>query len=333
LSEAWKKVLSDGVVNFTPRADVAPLALANNGRYFYASLHSKEVSGIARIPAKGGRYELIRRYPDPTNDGALGSFDGRWLVWDEYHSLNGLDDFAVWSWDSQSGRLRQIGKATRSPSGEFWPSPWRQADVRDGFATWAQGVGEDGLADVHVVDLASGRDRIVRRGHLQAPFFVPGQIVVWPESMKPGALTVMKAADVRTGRPAAVPIALRHVRGALVPVTDGRAIAYASDRWRSLWWSPSLETAPRRVFVAPKGDYIQNWVHVAGRFVSFTVWDRAYLADAQSGRYLEVSPGGETVLGTTSLALSKPPTTKTAHPITDLVFLRLKSLPPIPPCN
>ena len=74
-------------------------------------------------------------------------------------------------------------------------------------------------------------------------------------------------------------------------------------------------------------------MHLAGRYVSFTVWNRAFLADTSSGRYIQINPGGDTYLGVKSLALGKPPKKKTANPITDLVFLPLKSLPPIPPCK
>ena len=81
---------------------------------------------------------------------------------------------------------------------------------------------------------------------------VNGPLVVWPESMKPGARTIMRVADAKTGRLVVTPPALRHVRGGLAPVTDGMAIAYMADNLKSLWWSPSIEIAPRRVFTAPK---------------------------------------------------------------------------------
>jgi hypothetical protein len=332
-NKAWRKVLNSGLVGLSRRASVVPLALANDERSFFAEIYTKAYSGVVEMNARTGRYTEIKSFPDPVNDQTSGSFDGRWLVWDEYHSLNGLDDFTVWSWDSRTGRLRQIGAATRSPGGVFWPSSWQAPVALNGYATWEQGAGENGLGDVHVVDLGNGRGRVVRRGHVGGSFLVDGSLVVWPESMKPGALTVMRAASATTGRAVATPLALRNLRGGLAPVTDGKALAYETDKWRSLWWSPSIDVAPRRVFSTTTPDFIDNWVHLAGRYVSFTVWHKAYLADTSSGRYIQISPGGDTHLGAKSLALSKPPKTKTMHALKDVVFLPLKSLPPIPPCE
>jgi len=336
LNAAWKAVLNRGSVGLSRRASIVPVALENDGRSFFAEIYTKAYSGVVRIDATSSRYTKIKRFSNPSRDQALGSFDGRWLVWTEYHSLYDPNDFTVWSWDSRTGRSRQIGAAQRSKNRKFLPSSWQAVVALEGYATWEQGSGPNDLGDIHVADLKSGRNRIVRRGHPAASFLVPGRsgpLVVWPESMKPGALTIMRTAEAKTGRLVTTPPALRSLRGGLVPVTDGRAIAYATDTWRSLWWSPSLEVAPRRVYTAPKGNFIENWVHVAGRYVSFTVWPKAYLADASRGRYMEINPGGDTHLGAKSLALGKPPKIKKLHAINDIVFLPLKSLPPIPPCK
>jgi hypothetical protein len=83
--------------------------------------------------------------------------------------------------------------------GGFWPSPWREPDARGGFATWTQGSASGGVGDVHVYDLARGIDRVVRRGHPQGSFLVAGGLASWPESPRPGALTEIRAAEVRTG--------------------------------------------------------------------------------------------------------------------------------------
>src|SRR5438094_248025 len=96
-------------------------------------------------------------------------------------------------------RVTQIGAAKRNPDGSFWPSGWRQPDVRAGLATWEQGDGPDGEGEVHVYDLERGVDRIVRQGHPQGASLVAGPTVVWPESLAPGQLTRMLAANPRTG--------------------------------------------------------------------------------------------------------------------------------------
>jgi len=330
---AWKKVLRSGLVALSHRASVVPLALANDGRSFFAEIYTKAYSGVVRIDAASSRYTKIKRFLDPVNDQASGSFDGRWLVWAEYHSLYDPGDFTVWSWDSRTGRMRQIGAATRSPGGDFWDSSLQAPVALDGYATWEQGSGPNNLGEIHVVDLANGRDRVVRRGHSEGPFLVAGPLVVWAESMKPGALTVMRAASARTGRMVATPPALRNLRGGLAPATDGKALAYITGYWESLWWSPSLEVTPRRVVRSRVGYTIDNSLQVAGHFVFFGIQPVSYFANTVSGRFIEIKQGGWARLDARSLVLLKPSAKKATHGISDIVFLPLKSLPPIPPCK
>lgn len=330
---SWKKVLNGGLVALSRRASVVPLALANDGRSFFAEIYTKAYSGVVRIDAASSRYTKIKRFSDSVNDQASGSFDGRWLVWAEYHSLYDPSDFTVWSWDSRTGQIRQIGAATRSPGGEFWSSSLQAPVALDGYATWEQGSGPNNLGDIHVVDLAKGRDRIVRHGHSEGPFLVAGPLVVWAESMKPGALTVMRAASVRTGRLVATPPALRNLRGGLAPVSDGKALAYITGYWGSLWWSSSPETTPRRVLRSRVGYTIDNSLQVAGHFVFFGIQPVSYFANAASRRFVKINQGGFARLDAKAFVFLKPPAKKALHGISDVVFVPLKSLPPIPPCR
>ena len=333
-SAAWKKALSAGVVALSRRASIVPWGLAGDRRSFFASLYSKGYSGVVRVDAASSRYTPIERFANPRADQADGAFDGRWLVWHEYHSLSGFDDFTTWSWDSQSGQLRQIGAAKAAPAGGFWPSPWRQPDARDGFATWTQGSGPGGVGEVHVYDLASGTDRVVRQGHPQGSFLVAGGLAVWPESPRPGAETDMRAADVHTGEPVVPPAALRALRGVSALATDGKALAYPNGDFTSLWWSPSLTTAPRRLFVTGNAaSHVDNSVQVAGRYVSFGVPPAAFLLDTVTRRYIKLSAGGWTRIDARDFVLVRPSAKKAIHPISDVVFRPLSSLPAFPPCG
>jgi hypothetical protein len=330
---AWKKVLSSGLVELSRRVSVVPLALANDGRSFFAEISTKTYSGVVRIDAASSRVAEIKRFNDPINDQAIGSFDGRWLVWTEYHSLYDSDDFTVWSWDSRSGRLRQIGAAQRAKKRGFLPSAWQAVVALDGYATWEQGSGPNNLGDVHVVNLRTGRDLVVRRGHVGGPFLAKGPLVIWPESMKSDALTIMRTVDIKTGRLVATPSALRHARGALVPVTDGEALAYTTNNWGSLWWSPSLKVKPRRVLSSRVGYPIDNSVQVVGHFVFFGIQPVSYFADAARGRFIKINEGGWARVGAKAYVFLKPSKKKALHGISDIIFLPLKSLPPIPPCK
>ena len=234
---SWRSALASHVVTLSRRVAVLPIVGAGDGRSFFAELYSPGFSGVARVDARTSHVTRIRRFPSARDDQADGSFDGRWFVWNEYHSLSGFDDFTTFAWDSHTGAVTQIGGATPNPAGGFWPSGWRQPDARAGFVTWTQGSGPDGEGDVHVYDLAAGVDRIVRHGHPQGPFFVAGPTVVWPESLAPGAWTRMLAADPRTGAAVATPPALGRLRGISALFTDGRRLAYPSAKFLSLWWA------------------------------------------------------------------------------------------------
>jgi hypothetical protein len=331
---AWERILDGRVVALSRRASIVPLALANDARSFFAEIYSKDYSGVVRIDALSSRYTKIKRFTDPVNYQAAGHFDGRWLVWAESHSLNDPGDFTVWSWDSPSGRLRQIGAATPSPSGGFWSSSWQAPVAHEGYAAWEQGAGPDEIGEIHVVDLATGRDRIVRRGHSVGPFLIDGPRVIWPESMKRGALTVMRAADARTGRAVATPPALRKLRGAIWSASNGKGLMYATDGQMSLWWSPSLRVAAKRVFAGRRSELLGIPLdEIWGRYTSFSIPLKTFVVDTVAGRYVRISRGGWAITGPKALVLLEPSKKKANHAISDVVFIPLKSLPPVPPCK
>jgi hypothetical protein len=334
-NSAWKRVLRGRVVPLSRRVSIGPIALANDGRSFYAEIYSKGYSGVVKINALSGRYIKIKRFSDPVNYQVSGDFDGRWLVWAEYHSLyDYLSDFTVWSWDSRTGLLRRIGRAKRSPSGKFWPSAWQAPVAHEGYAAWQQGACPDNLGDIHVVDLATGRDRIVRRGHSSGPFLIDGHRVIWRESMKRGALTVMRAADARTGRMVATPLALRKLRGALWPASNGKSLLYATDDQTSLWWSPSFSVTPRRVYKGRKYSLLGIPLNeVWGRYTSFSIPLKTFVVDTVAGRYIRIFRGGWAITGPNAFVLLTPSKKKADHAITNIYYVPLKSLPPIPPCS
>jgi hypothetical protein len=329
LDAAWKAALAKGVVALSRRASLCPLALGDDGRTFFAELYSKSYYGVVRVDAATSRVTRIWRFPNVRSDQASdGTFDGRWLVWSERRGFDDPGICAVWSWDSRTGRVRKIEAHSHGSSREHWSGS--AVAVRDGLATWLQPAGPGGLSDVHVLNLASGRDRVVHRGYVDDSFFVDGGLVVWSESTKRGGPTVMKAADARTGAPAAVPTSLAALRNAAAPATDGAAIAYSDPHWSSLWWSPSRNPVPTRLFTALKNNPIDNSIAVAGRYISFAVAPRAYLADAVSRRYVQISPGGWALLGKKSLVIVTPSDVKALHVVSDIVFVPLSSLPAMP---
>jgi hypothetical protein len=331
---AWRGVLERHVVPLSRTVALDPWALAHDGRSFFATVYSPDFSGVARIDATTGRLTEIRPFPDPRHDQADGAFDGRRLVWSEYHGFNSFDAFTVWVWDSRTGELRQIGAATRALDGAFWPSPWRQPDVRDGIATWVQGSGPGGRTEVHAYDLRARQDRVVGTGFAQGSFLLGGDVVAWPESAAGGTVTTMRLASAATGTRLRVPPALSALRGVSGLVTAGRRIAYPSARFTSLWWSPSLQSRPRRIVVARGSEHIDNSVQIGGRYVGFGIEPRVFVGDTRTHRYLEITArGGWTRADATSLLVLYATGSKALDAHAPIAFVPLRDLPPIPACS
>jgi hypothetical protein len=333
LDREWRTVLGRSVVPLSRKMSIVPLAGGRDGRTFFASVWNEPFSGVARVDTRTVRLTRIKAFSDPVNDQAGGSFDGRWLVWREYHSLNNWDDFSVWAWDARTGRTSRIGRAAQGADGSFWSSTWRNPAVRNGIATWEQGSGTNGAGDIHVFDLRSGHDRIVRHGHPQGPLFLDERTIVWPESLEPGAPTVLRAVDTKTGKSKQLPRALRRLRGISALASDGRGIAYPAASFKSLWWSPSPSVKPRRLFATGSGGNVDNSVQIEARYLLFTDAPHAYLVDTATHRYLQVSRGGWGLFDNRALVFLPPSQTKASHAISDVLFVRLASLPPIPRCR
>jgi hypothetical protein len=168
--------------------EVIPLGTSPDGRTAYVSAWTPRFSGVAALNLATGSMRGIQRFTRPASDQADGSSGGRWLVWEETYSLASLDDFTVYAWDSATGRLLRLGHSLAGPGGTAWPSPWHPPAVSGGYAAWAQGYGPGGEVEIRLADLATGRVRVIRLGHTQPPFF-DRDLVVWPESDRPGAQT------------------------------------------------------------------------------------------------------------------------------------------------
>jgi hypothetical protein len=331
---AWHRLLNRHVVPLSRTTSLVPWTLAHDGRTFFATVYSTSFAGVARIDVQTQKLTRIRAFPDPTDYQADGAFDGRWLVWSEYHGFDSFNDFTIWSWDSSNGTVRQIGSARHSPHGAFWESPWRQPDVRSGIATWAQGSGPDDLTDVHVYNLRTGQDRVVHEGHTQGPFLLAGHLAAWPESFARGAETRMNVASTLTGKPAPLPRALRRLHGVSGLTTDGRRIAYPDGPYKSLWWSPSLRALPRKIVAAKGADHVDNSVQIGGRYVGFGIQPRVFIGDLKARRYIEIiAHGGWTRLDSKSLLVLHATGAKALDAVAPISFVALRDLPPMPACS
>jgi hypothetical protein len=221
----------------------------------------------------------------------------------------------VWSLDSKTGRLREIASEPDASRNGDW---FNSFGVRDGLMVWMRGEATSDIneqAALHVIDLSSGRDRIISRSaDFSEPGLLPDHLVASSslavneslmKSIVAGKVKLPSTAKARLDLTAKIkavkPIVLDAVTGKAVGlprsmrglskgkaaaiVTDGGALVYVDSRIRSrlsLWWSPSLATRPWRVFNLPR-EVDLNTLQLAGRYVFFRT-ERVYRSGASLSR-------------------------------------------------
>jgi hypothetical protein len=301
--------------------EVIPLGLSADGRTAYVSAWTSGFAGVAALRLATGHLRPIRAFPHPAADQADGSSGGRWLVWEETHSLRSLDAFTIYAWDSVTGRVRRIGHSLHRRHGGPWPSPWHAPGVSGNYAAWAQGYGPDGEVEVMLANLATGNVRVVRRGHTQPPFF-DRNLVVWPESDQPGAQTTLHAVSPSNGRPAALPAVLRAVRGTDFVVTDGTRTAYLNPGLTAMYYSPVPAEQARLVLRLPPGADFAD-LAIAPGSLAWATSQATYLGSTRTGGYARVTPRyGDATGSGPGLLISDAPTEKSAHPILPMHVVR-----------
>jgi len=297
------------------RHAMVPLGVAADGQVAYVSAWTPGFSGVAALRLRSGALRPIRRFGDPATDQADGAWSGRWLVWEQTYSLRSLDAFTVFGWDSVTGAVRRLGHSLAAPSGTAWPSPWHAPAVSGHYAAWAQGYGPGGLVELRLADLRTGLVTVVRKGHLQAPFF-DGGLLVWPESDRPGALTTPHAYSVAEGRPVPVPVVLRAVRGTDFVAADGTRTAYLNPALTAMYYSPRPGSAARLVLRLPPGTEFVD-LAIGPGVIAWTTTEATFLASTVAGGYVQVTPEyGYAVTGHGGVVLvADAPERKAPHPI------------------
>jgi hypothetical protein len=292
---------------------LVPLGAAPDGRTAYVAAWTRGFAGVAALDLATGRLRMIRPFPDPATDQADGAAAGRWLVWAQTSSVTDLDSFTVDAWDAATGRVRVLGHSRTGPDGAPWPSPWHAPAVSGHYAAWARGYGPGGLVEIELADLANGTVVTVRRGHVQAPFF-DGQLLVWPESDRPGSETSLRAYSLVTRAAAKLPAVLATVRGTDFVVTDGRRTAYLSPDFTRLLYSPGPDQPARPVLTLPAGNDFTD-LAIAPGVLAWSTTTATFLASTATGAYAQVTPRYGYPTGSASVMLiSDAPTQQSAHP-------------------
>jgi hypothetical protein len=300
--------------------EVIPLGMSADGQTAYVSAWTPGFSGVAALNLATGSIRQIQAFQNPQDDQADGASGGQWLAWEETYSLSTLDDFTVYAWNSATGRLLTLGHSLNGPGNTPWPSPWHPPAVSGDYAAWAQGYGPGGEVEIRLADLATGQVRVIREGHTQPPFF-DGNLVVWPESDRPGTQTTLHAFSLTTLRPAALPRVLRPVHGTEFVVTDGTRTAYLNPDMTSLFYSPAQDVRAREVLRLASGDYFSTLAISPGT-LAWATTAATYVASTQTGGYVQVTPQyGDATGSGSAVMISDASSEKVAHPVLPLHVL------------
>ena len=316
-------------VTRTTRVPTYPIALSADGSRMFVSTYGRDFSGVAELVVASGKLHPIHAFAHPDRYQAGGVFDGRYLVWFEYHSLYGLDDFTAYSYDTRSGLVRTIGQPHTDAQGNFYSSPWQYPVAGAGYAAFAVGVGAGGLTEVVGVELATGVSKVLRRGHAQAPIMV-ATTVIWPESAAPGVETTLRAVDVRTDKTVGLSPVLRAVHGTPVLVGDGTRFAYVDPSRHELFYSPAPGTSAKSVLRLDHAEQFQS-VGMAMHTLVWITTEATYVADLRTGRYARLVTNGSWKTSTGAVSIMEPSTVKMNHPLDVEHLLRVADIE-IQPC-
>jgi len=136
LPEAWNTALAQGKIGVPDTDYLYPKAVAPDGSQIFGALYSDAWSGVVSVNRQGS-ITRIRAFDNPQEDQISAAFDGRWLVWEESHSLTDFSDWDIRAWDSSGGQVFDIAGAPRA-NGATVPGPFVIPAVSQGKAAWVQ---------------------------------------------------------------------------------------------------------------------------------------------------------------------------------------------------
>ncbi|MER5933563.1 hypothetical protein [Streptomyces sp. NPDC002054] len=307
----WQRAQTSGALTAASGETLDPIAVAPDGKSVFAVSRAAGAPALVWLREHGTRRTTVHTAAHPERGGfGLADFDGRWLVFSVLHSNDIASKWDLYAWDSVSGGApRRIAQSALGPDGAVVPGPFLYPWVHRGRATWVQAVGDgtrnqklsDIQRQVHLYDLATGSDRIVRSGHM-APSFFAGETVVWPEAFAMDTPVKLAAADA-AGNPVQLPAALSAAEGSPSPASDGTTWAWTgADRrtlyaWRAGWAAPA---------VVVRGESI-DWVRVASDVITWTDPVATWGADVRTRAYTQLTAqhGGSISHGR-AVAVSQP---------------------------
>jgi hypothetical protein len=336
LPEAWRAALERGSITLEPSSGLIATSVAPDGTRVFGALYTEAWSGAVAVHATGS-IERIRQFSDPAEDQARMAFDGRWLVWEESHSLTNFNDWDIRAWDSRTGEVFDIATAPRA-NGTIVPGPFVVPVASRGKAAWIQ-ANESGELDAHLYDLASRRDSVISSGSALPP------IVFWDSDLLLGERFLeggreaghLVLVDASSGERRGVPEPLASVRSIVTLAASEDLVAWSED-YRSVFiWSAGQPEATR-IFTASQDDGV-DWLTIAGNVVTWNGDRQQRAADVRSGSISITTdqPGFKSANGQWLLVVDVAGTLKKDPPglrgsNSETSIVDTSALPPLPEC-
>lgn len=312
LSHRWRQRWPESVIPFERLRSDATVAAAVYGPAF---------SGVALVDASSGRIlRGIDAFGDPGDDQAGGQYDGRTLVWKEYHSQQGLADYTVKAWNARTGKVRVIGQAHRASDGHTFPSPWQDPVLGGGYAAWVEATDDQGAGDIVLYDTRHHRRQVVHRGH-PGWLLIADDKLIWAEAPRPGAMTEIRAIGLHTKRRVAPPAALAALRGVWGFVSDGRGYAWVGSDSRSVYFAKAASQPGRLMVRLRQGGFSPPLVLDSGVVAAPISAGGLVLGNGRHGTLTELRGAANAVVVDNHLLLVPANPAKAEHPVSALAEL------------
>ena len=332
LPESWQVAQAAGRIELADTQRLNPFAVAADGSRVFGALYSGAWSGVVSVELQG-EINQIRAFDNPAVDQANGnaSFDGRWFVWEESHSLSNWSAWDIRAWDSETGEVFDIGTAARV-DGEPVSGPFVIPVASEGKAAWVQ-ANEQGMGEVHLYDLAGREDRVLPSGSAAPPVLFWDSKLLWVDRSRGLAM-----ADAKTGEPVTVPEPLAQIHSFATLAAAGEVVAWSEDfRNVKIWRVGDPRAAV--LFEAAERERV-DWLAVVGDLVTWSGNKRQMAADLRSGSIAPLTqrPGFKSVNRNWLLTVDPIDTTKgvagerMSVPPPEIDLVDVTELPPLPGC-
>ncbi|MFJ5548674.1 hypothetical protein [Streptomyces sp. NPDC093225] len=334
MPEPWRKARAGTTYTTAANPRAYEGVVSPDGKKIFAEESDGRVTRVVmRTP--GGGQTLIDQMPQARSKRlqqyVLWGFDGRWLVYEASFDAENMNDWAIYAWDAKAGgRPFRITRNTAN-------GPFLFLRARGGKAAWAQGGGGGGRKQVHVYDLQSRSDQVVRTG-MVSPVTVSGDLVVWREAFSASTPVQVRAASLSTGRGARLPEQVAKVKGTtfITGSSDGRAWAWTSPDMRKLYaWKKGWKTSAL-VATVSEGQFFDQ-MEIAGDLITWQDDSGLWAADLRSQSMTRLNKDGvphangdKLLVSYQTGGFSKDPA---AYKGTTAYVLTASRLEPLTPCR